>query len=121
MTRHLCHYPVSWIQRAWKRIDHKCLSHKGHGTPGAGGKSSMKYKVTDITLPVCEPVCQKSKAKDKQMSLTPYPKGAQRGLGGGNSKVQCTFVFCHNCEKAPSCKQALGQIGFLGPSVPKSL
>ena len=36
-------------------------------------------------------------------------------------QVQFTFVFCHNCKKAPSCKQALGQIGFLGPSVPKSL
>ena len=47
----------------------------------------MKYKVTDITLPVCEPVCQKSKAKDKQTDLTPYPKGALSGLGGGNSKA----------------------------------
>ena len=60
------------------------------------GKSSMKYKVTDITLPVCEPVCQKSKAKDKQTDLTPYPKGALSGLGGGNSKASFTFYICYD-------------------------
>ena len=56
----------------------------------------MKHKVADITLPVCEPVCQKSKAKDKQMDLTPCPKGAQSGLRGGNSKASVTFYICYD-------------------------
>lgn len=100
MTGHLCHSLVFWIQKLWKRINHKCLNQEGHGTHKTGMKSSMKCKMTDIPLSVCDPASNESKAKDKQMEHTSCPEGAQSGLRSKdvNFKARFTFSKCYGLE-----------------------
>jgi hypothetical protein len=87
-----------------KRINHKCLSHKGHGTHETGVKSSMKCKVTDISCLCVSGSVSKDKTKVKQMDLTPCPEGVQSGLRGErvNSKAKFTFSKCYMLGLADS-------------------